>query len=83
MTEALLRKIPMLIPYMLGGQEKENRDYLVREEVAIWVGNLRQITEVVSELIHHPEKLLKMKSNMSRISSEFSIESSVEDLRNL
>lgn len=82
-TEALLRKIPMLIPYMLGGQEKENRDYLVREEVAIWVGNLRQITEVVSELIHHPEKLLKMKSNMSRISSEFSIESSVEDLRNL
>ncbi len=82
-TEALLRRIPMIIPYMLGGQEKENRDYLIEENVAIWVSNVKDITKIVTKLIHEPEILEKMGMNMEQIASNFSVENAIEVLENL
>lgn len=80
-TEALLRKVPMVIPYMLGGQEKENRDYLVREGAAIWAGNVRQITELVTGLIQEPERLEALRENMERIARGFSVDAAIDALR--
>ena len=80
-TEALMRRIPMIIPYMLGGQEKENRDYLIEEDVAIWVSNIKEISGIVTKLINEPEILQQMEANMDQIASNFSIENSIQQLR--
>ena len=82
-TEALLRRIPMIIPYMLGGQEKENRDYLINADVAIWVSKVKEIPFIVSKLINEPEILDKMEANMDEIASSFSIDNTIEKLMNL
>lgn len=79
-TEALLRRIPMIIPYMLGGQEKENRDYLIESGVAIWVSKIKEIPFIVNKLIDEPEILDKMEANMDQIASEFSIDNSISML---
>ena len=82
-TEALLRKVPMIIPYLIGGQEKENLDYLVSQKAAIWVGNVKTIAGIVEELIQNPEKLNGMKTNMDSISAHFSIEKTMETLNSI
>lgn len=82
-TEALLRRIPMIIPYMLGGQEKENRDYLIEENVAIWVSNVKDITNIVTKLINEPEILAKMGENMEQIAANFSVDNAIDVLVNL
>lgn len=82
-TEALLRRVPMIIPYMLGGQEKENRDYLVDEKAAIWVGRLGDITPTVERLMNHPEELSRMVEKMIELSAHFSVEKAISAIRNL
>ncbi|AMP20905.1 hypothetical protein AZF37_06775 [endosymbiont 'TC1' of Trimyema compressum] len=82
-TEALLRGIPMIIPYLIGGQEKENLDYLVEEEVALWVGNTKNIPSIVEELLAKPEILEKMKRNMAQLSENFSMEKVINKLEEL
>lgn len=82
-TEALLRRIPMIIPYLIGGQEKENLDYLVEEEVAVWVGNSKNIPGIIEELLEKPEILEKMKKNMALLSENFSMEKVVKELEGL
>lgn len=82
-TEALLRRIPMIIPYMLGGQEKENRDYLIEENVAIWVSNVKDITKIVTNLINEPEILEKMEENMEQIAAKFSVDDAIELLEKI
>lgn len=82
-TEALMRRIPMIIPYMLGGQEKENRDYLIEEDVAIWVSDVKEISSIVTRLIDDPDILRQMESNMDQIASRFSIDNCIHHLRML
>ena len=82
-TEALLRRIPMIIPYLIGGQEKENLDYLVKEEVALWVSNIKNIPSVIEELFKKPEILEKIKRNMAKLSENFSIEKVINKLEDL
>lgn len=82
-TEALLRRIPMIIPYMIGGQEKENRDYLIDSGAAIWVSKVKEIPFIINKLIEEPEILDYMESNMDEIASGFSIDSAIEKLTNM
>ncbi len=82
-TEALLRRIPMIIPYMLGGQEKDNRDYLIEENVAIWVSNVKDLTKIVTKLINEPEILEIMGVNMEQIAANFSVDNAIDVLEKL
>ena len=46
-TEAIVKCIPMIIPYYYPGQEEENADYLVESGMAIKVDKIKELTSMV------------------------------------
>lgn len=63
-TEALLKEVPMVIPYFIPGQEGENLDFLTNCGVAIRTTNKFSIKSIVKVLIDNPERLDRMKDNI-------------------
>lgn len=77
-TEAIHKSLPMIIPFVIPGQENENANFLCKEGTAIRVKNLDLLNETIDYLIETPEKLQQMRANMNRISKDFSIEKTIE-----
>ncbi len=66
-TEALIKDVPMVIPYFIPGQEGENLDFLTNCGVAIRTTNKFSIKSVIKVLIDNPERLERMKDNIKLI----------------
>jgi processive 1,2-diacylglycerol beta-glucosyltransferase len=77
-TESIAKRLPMLLPYAIPGQEQENMDLLLSAGAAFDVRELRSINEIINNLIECPEKLNEMRNNLGRISKNYSIESIVK-----
>lgn len=77
-TESIHKCLPMIIPFVIPGQEGDNANFLCNEGTAIRVKNLDNINQEINTLIENPEKLLEMKKNMKRISKEYSIEKTID-----
>ncbi len=73
-TEAIIKNIPMIIPYYIPGQEEENADFLQETGMAIKVDHIEDITSVVDHLVTNKDILDNMAKNMSELSKEQSIE---------
>lgn len=73
-TEAIIKNIPMIIPYYIPGQEEENADFLQETGMAIKVDHMDDITSVVDHLVTNKDILDNMAKNMSEVSKEQSIE---------
>jgi processive 1,2-diacylglycerol beta-glucosyltransferase len=72
-TESIVKNIPLIIPFAIPGQENENIDFLTSEGYAICAKNLNKINHLVNHLIKNPTELSKMKSNIKRLSSTYSL----------
>lgn len=70
-TEAIVTNLPMLIPFIIPGQESENKDFLVKNNCAISVNKLDQINKMLNILLKNPSKLIEMQCNMRNISSSY------------
>lgn len=66
-TEALLKDVPMVIPYFIPGQEGENLDFLTNCGVAIRTTKKFSIKSVIKVLLDNPERLERMKDNIRSI----------------
>ncbi|RKD29529.1 MGDG synthase family glycosyltransferase [Thermohalobacter berrensis] len=77
-SEAIVKNIPIIIPYLIPGQEQENAQFLVKSGVAIKVDKAKEINSIIDCLINNPEKLEKMKLNMKKLSCQYSIEKIIE-----
>lgn len=66
-TEALLKDVPMVIPYFIPGQEGENLDFLTNCGVAIRTTKKFSIKSVIKVLIDNPERLERMKENIKLV----------------
>ncbi|MCY6483039.1 glycosyltransferase [Clostridium aestuarii] len=77
-SESIAKNIPMIIPYMIPGQEEENAEFLVESGVAIKTEEISDITEVVDKLISNPYLLEKMIRNMKEMSKNYSMERIVQ-----
>jgi processive 1,2-diacylglycerol beta-glucosyltransferase len=75
-TEALAKNIPLIIPYYIPGQEKENTEVLVKAGVALSV-DIKDIDEVIVDLIENPNKLIAMKEQIKDITKNHSLDSTV------
>lgn len=73
-TEAIIKNIPMIIPYYIPGQEEENADFLEETGMAIKVDNISNIKNVVDYLVKNKDILDNMAKNMSEISKAQSME---------
>lgn len=72
-SEAIIKNLPLIIPFSIPGQEMENTDFLTTNGYAFHVENLKDINLFVNKLIESPEHLLEMKSNLKLLASSYSI----------
>ena len=77
-TEAIVKCIPMIIPYYYPGQEEENADYLVESGMAIKVDKIKELTSMVDFLIENKYIIQQMAENMSEEARNHSMEKTIE-----
>lgn len=77
-TEAICKRIPMVIPYYLPGQEKENTDYLTFNDMAILVRSNEDLKKIIEKLITHPRALKYISENMDDLAKTYSIDKVVD-----
>ena len=73
-TEAILKNLPMVIPFLLPGQERENMEVLTYNDMAIFVKDIEKLPKTILKLIDRPRLLEYMKSNMQETAEKYSLE---------
>ncbi len=68
LSEALVKKLPMVIVKPLPGQEAANTAYLLKKKAIIKTDNLKKINLVIDGLLGEPEKLKKLSESAASIS---------------
>lgn len=81
-TEALVKRLPMIIPYYIPGQEEENVSFLVNEKVAIYT-DVDDINNTIKELFDNPSELQEMMNNIENIVKEVSLDNTLKLLTSL
>jgi processive 1,2-diacylglycerol beta-glucosyltransferase len=61
-SEALVAGCPMVVadPFVIPGQEEDNRDFLVEKGIGVRAGTLEQVAETALELVADPARLAEM-----------------------
>lgn len=77
-TEALVKNIPMIIPYFIPGQEEENAKVLVDAGAALKVDSIKELDDVVEKLMNEPDAIISLKDNMNKISKYYSLDDAIE-----
>ncbi len=73
-TEAIHKSIPMIIPFAIPGQEEENTNFLVENEMAIEVKSVDELQHHIELLIEDVDQYQKMVSNMLNLSKTYSVD---------
>ncbi|MGL4990022.1 MAG: MGDG synthase family glycosyltransferase [Sarcina sp.] len=81
-TESINKGLPMIIPFVIPGQETDNSKLLVNEGAAIRVKNISNINNVLNDLIENPYKLKSLKNNMIRLSENYSVNQTIQIFKN-
>lgn len=63
-SEAIAKKLPLLIPYAIPGQEEENARILVDNGLALRVRSFKEINDTVTGFIENPDSLQKIARHM-------------------
>lgn len=66
-SEALTKKLPMLIIKPIPGQEESNTVYLTEHNAAIKVNKPRHINTIIENILDNPEKLKNISESAARI----------------
>jgi processive 1,2-diacylglycerol beta-glucosyltransferase len=81
-TEALNKKLPIVVPYYIPGQEAENVRFLVAEEVAMST-SVEELDGVIKDLFYNQAKLQEMRLNIENLIKGTSLDSTVDLLASL
>lgn len=77
-TEALSKRIPMIVPFAIPGQEFENTEFLIETGAAIYVDHVDQIGQELERLRKDMTLYLSMIESMDNISRHYSTEKIVD-----
>lgn len=77
-SEAMMKGIPMLIPYYYPGQEEENVDYLVEGGMGIKIDKIKDLTSMVDFLVENKYIIQEMSKNMSEESKRHSLDATLD-----
>ncbi|KXZ40788.1 processive 1,2-diacylglycerol beta-glucosyltransferase [Alkalithermobacter thermoalcaliphilus JW-YL-7 = DSM 7308] len=81
-TEAILKEIPMVIPYYIPGQEEENIDFLLNNGLALKTTPKYNLKVLIQILIENPDRLQNIKNNMRLIKKLHSAENIADLIAN-
>lgn len=71
-TESINKKLPILIPFAIPGQETQNIEFLTSEGYALYIDNLLELNLAVDSLIDNPKKLQDMRDRLNLLASSYS-----------
>lgn len=77
-TESIAKNLPLIIPFVIPGQEMENTDFLVKNDFAFYIKHLKDLNSLIDKLIENPEILIKMGENINSLASTYSIDKVIE-----
>ncbi len=66
-SEALAKRLPMIIANPIPGQEDRNAEFLLNNGVAVKISKTVCLSDVVYQLFSHPERIESMKKNIDLI----------------
>lgn len=82
-SEALTKKLPMIIYKPIPGQEGENAKFLVEAGAAKIAKNDEELENIIADLLTNPEKISQMKSATSQALPGHAAERTVEHIFSL
>ncbi len=71
-TESINKHLPLILPHYIPGQEKENLDFLVSNRLAFCVRTPKETKRTMEKIIACPELLDTVRSNMEKITAQYS-----------
>ncbi|SRR6056297_144929 len=77
-SESIAKKLPMIIPFFIPGQEEENADFLALREAAVKIEKEEDLESIIKSMIKDPGMLEGMRANMERINTGDSIEGVID-----
>ena len=77
-TESIVKNIPLIIPFAIPGQEKENTDFLISHGYSILVDDLNNLNNIVNNLINKPNELLNIQKKLKSLSNTYSLDKIVD-----
>lgn len=66
-TEALIKEIPMVIPYFIPGQEEENLDFFTNCGAAVRATKKFSLSVIIKVLMDNPERIELLRENIRTI----------------
>lgn len=82
-SEALASNLPLAIFNAIPGQEEENANFLVKNNMAIKIGNGKKCKEIIEKIISDDENLSSMKNSCIKFDKSKSNENIYELMKNL
>lgn len=82
-SEAINKKLPMIIPFTIPGQEQENANFLTEENVAIEINDIEILPKYIKNLIDNKEIYQNMVNNMEKLSKCYRTENIIKLAENL
>lgn len=83
LTEAIVKNIPMIIPFFIPGHEEENKNFIVEEEIGVYANGVEKVVKEVKKFYNNRRKIEYMASNMKNISKNFSVIKIVDLIENI
>lgn len=74
-TECIAKRLPMIIPFYIAGQEEENIEFLKQEKLAIVLNDVSELPEELKRIISNKEKYNEYVSNLDKLASKYSLNS--------
>lgn len=72
-TEAISMNLPIIVPYFIPGQEKENLKYIIDKRLGIYIKDQSELGFLVEDLMDNPNILETIKFNMKKIKNTHSV----------
>lgn len=77
-TEAIVKNIPLIIPFFIPGHEEENKNFIVEEEIGVYANGIDAVVKEIKKFYKNRRKIEYMASNMEDIAKGFSVDKIVE-----
>lgn len=77
-TEAIIKNIPMIIPFFIPGHEEENKNFIVEEEIGVFANGVENVVKEVKKFYKNRRRIEYMQSNMKEIAKSFSLEKIID-----
>ena len=73
-SEAIVSRLPMIVPESLPGQEEDNLRFLLTNELAYYTRSKEHLRNLVDDLMRNGDKLKNIVNNMKSIREKYSVE---------